>query len=100
MINKYTLTKTWSKLTQARHIKDSLPIALIDVEFSVLCLIAHNDGAMTINKILQHPYYDNGNSSISTIKRAVNKLLINNIIESVANPLDKRERILKIKEKL
>ena len=100
MINKYNLTKTWSKLTQARHIRDSLPVELIDVEFSVLCLIAHSDGTITINKILQHPYFDNGNSSISTIKRAINKLMINNLIGSIQNPRDKRERLLTIIEKL
>lgn len=97
MINIYELTKAWHKLTTARATQDRMPVNLSNVEFATLALIAHNNGTMTIQKILAHPYFMN--TSLSTVKRAINTLSSNNLIVAVKGK-DKRENLLSIVEKL
>jgi len=100
MVNKYELTKAWSKLTIVRATQNRVPTngsKLSNTEFASLALIAHNNGTMTIQKILAHPYFMD--TSLSTIKRAIITLLDEQLIVSKTGS-DKRENLLSIVEVL
>jgi len=91
------LHKGWNKVTVLREVKDRANrfchTELSGTEFDVLCFIAHQKGTATITAMLNHPYFVD--VSLSTIKRAVNRLTKTWLIEAVEGD-DRRERCLSV----
>lgn len=91
------LNKGWNKVTILRDVKDRTErfshTELSGTEFDVLCFIAHQKGTATITAMVTHPYFKG--VSLSTIKRAVNRLTTAWLIESTEGD-DRRERCLSV----
>ena len=92
------LKKIWERKESAdkvfrRAFRGSPVFFLLPIEVDILSYISAEKGA-TIQKILMHDYF--GRVSLSTIKRAVVKLIDKGYIHSKINPLDRRERHLEV----
>ena len=100
MQTQIDLKRAWNEITTIQSIKDRVVLKsgkpLHNTFFNVLSLIAHQDGT-TIQGLTHHPHFLE--TSLSTIKRAVNCLLEENLITSTQNSQDKRENLLSIVEK-
>jgi DNA-binding MarR family transcriptional regulator len=92
------LKKIWERKESAdkvfrRAFRGSPVFFLLPIEVDILSYISAEPGA-TIQKILMHDYF--GRVSLSTIKRAVVKLIDKGFIHSKINPKDRRERHLEV----
>ena len=99
MVTTYELKKQWSKLLIARDMSESLPTQggklLTDTEFAVLCHVSHQGNKANITSIVNHPYFVM--TSLSTIKRAVTRLIAEGLVHVADVSSDKRERMLEVK---
>ena len=100
MISTYEIGKQWNKLLTARGISESLPTydnkPITDTEFAVLCHIAHQGNKANITSIVNHPYF--AVTSLSTVKRAVSRLITEGLVRGADVSNDKRERMLEVVE--
>ena len=99
MITTYELKKQWGKLLTVRGMSESLPTyegkPLSDTEFAVLCHVAHQGDSANITSIVNHPYFKV--ISLSTVKRAVSRLMQAGLLEVTDSSNDKRERMLTVR---
>ncbi len=99
MINTYELVKQWNKLLTVRGVCEALPTydpkPLTDTEFAVLCHIAHQSNKANITSLVNHPYF--AVTSLSTVKRAVARLISEGLVHVTDVSNDKRERMLEVK---
>jgi DNA-binding MarR family transcriptional regulator len=98
MISKVKLKECWNQFLIARELQSAIPThddtSLNDFEFALLCHIAHQDGNVNITSITKHPYFSV--TSLSTVKRAVVRLISKGVIRRVDTSNDKREHMLSI----
>jgi DNA-binding MarR family transcriptional regulator len=100
MLDTTALKKAWNEVLVLRAMNDELHLSdgklLTDIEFAMLCHVAHQNGKVNITSIVNHPYFSV--ASLSTVKRAVARLIGENLIYVVNTSHDKRERMLAVKE--
>lgn len=98
MDNKTKLRECWGQFLIAREVQSELPAhddkGLTHLEFAMLCHIAHQDGNANITSIVRHPYF--AVASLSTVKRAVSRLISEDLIYATDTSQDKRERMLSL----
>jgi DNA-binding MarR family transcriptional regulator len=98
MITTYELKKQWNRLLTTRGMSESLPIQdgklLTDTEFAVLCHIAHQGNKANITSLVNHPYFVV--TSLSTVKRAVTRLISGGLVHVTDVSNDRRERMLEV----
>lgn len=100
MVDTINLKKRWNQILTTRNLKDGVPTyedkPLTDLEFAMLCHIAHQNGNANITSIVNHPYF--AVTSLSTVKRAVVRLMSEGLIQANDTSPDKRERLLEVVE--
>ena len=100
MLDTTALKKAWNEVLILRTMNDELHLSdgklLTDLEFAMLCHVTHQSGKVNITSIVNHPYFSV--ASLSTVKRAVTRLIGENLIYVVNTSHDKRERMLAVKE--
>jgi DNA-binding MarR family transcriptional regulator len=85
--------RTWTKLNSIdKRLTAAMTCDITDV---IACIGFHS--RMTTAEINSHPYF--GNTSLSTIKRFVSRLLNAGLIKTSNNIDDKREKILSINDR-
>lgn len=100
MLDTTALKKAWNEVLILRTMNAELHLSdgklLTDLEFAMLCHVTHQSGKVNITSIVNHPYFSV--ASLSTVKRAVTRLIGENLIYVVNTSHDKRERMLAVKE--
>ena len=100
MLDTTALKKAWNEVLILRTMNDELHLSdgklLTDLEFAMLCHVTHQSGKVNITSIVNHPYFSV--ASLSTVKRAVTRLIGENLIYVVNTSHDKRERMLAVRE--
>ena len=100
MLDTTALKKAWNEVLILRTMNAELHLSdgklLTDLEFAMLCHVTHQSGKVNITSIVNHPYFSV--ASLSTVKRAVTRLIGEDLIYVVNTSHDKRERMLAVKE--
>jgi len=98
MLDVNELSKKWNQILIIRELKDDLSTyeskSLSDTEFAMLCHIAHQNGNANITSIAKHPYF--AVTSLSTVKRAVVRLMSEGLIRTNNTSPDRRENMLEV----
>ena len=85
--------RTWTKLNKIdKRLTEAMTCDITDV---MACIGFHS--RMTTAEINSHPYF--GNTSLSTIKRFVARLINAGLIKTSNNIDDKREKLLSINDR-
>ena len=92
MNNEFELNKSWMKLVKNKRTRDAVKSDLSDSEFSILCFISLEP--TTRARILRHNYFKS--TSLSTVKRSVESLILHGLISATVGELDTREKILQL----
>ena len=100
MLDTTALKKAWNEVLILRTMNAELHLSdgklLTDLEFAMLCHVTHQSGKVNITSIVNHPYFSV--ASLSTVKRAVTRLIGEDLIYVVNTSHDKRERMLAVRE--